>query len=98
DILENPVKCHQGRRHTEREHIGETVILVTEGTLGVGHSCYPPIQSVENHGDKDRHSGGSKVTIDAGHHREEASKQGGGGKQVRQQVDALAPHLLTVLD
>src|SRR3569832_1962804 len=83
---------HQRRRHTERHHVGQAVVLGTEGALGKRHTGDAAIEAVEHHGDENRYRREFEAAVHRLHDREEAGEQCAGCEQVGQQIDAAVTH------
>ena len=85
---ERPGIDDQRRRRSERDHVGQRVILLAEGALAVGEPGHATIEAVEEHGQEDGNGGPLEFTVHGHDDGVEAGKQVAGGEGVGQQVDA----------
>ena len=79
------------RRHSERDEVGQRVVLDAELARGLHETRHAAIQHVHDH----RHENGERrfrvAAVHRQQQREEAAEQVGGREQARQQERALVP-------
>ena len=89
--FEGPFVGNQCGRRAERHHVGERIHLFAKGALRIGHASNATVQTVQHHGAENTDS----CLIEPAVHRHDdgvkTAKQGCQGKQIGQDIDALAP-------
>ena len=93
-LIECKLKHDQCRSNAERDHIGETVILGTEITLGIGPARNPSIQPIHQHGEKYRVGSPVKPTLVGGDNGKKAGAQGTGCQGVGEKINTAAAGFL----
>ena len=84
-----PFVGNQRRGDTEADHIGKAVELLPERALAVGQPRHAPVHTVQQHRDEYRDGGGFIMPVHRLGNGVKGRKQGGNGKGVGQQVDAV---------
>src|SRR3546814_7292864 len=89
--LQRPFVHDHRRRNTKRCHVGQRIVLFTEGRLSISQAGHPTVHAVEDHGNKNGNRRHVKAPVHGLHDRIEAGKQVGGGECVGQPVDTAPP-------
>ena len=88
--VESPRERQNGRRETERNHIGQRVELEAELARGAGHARNPAVEHVQHDGDADEGRRGRELAAHRIHDAGVAAEHVRHREHAWQQVDAAA--------
>ncbi len=90
---ERPAISQDGRCHAEGHHVRQRVVFHAELGCGVGHAGDPPVEPVEDQGDRDGDGCVNEVALNGGDDRVDPREEACRREEIRQDVDPLL-HLI----